>query len=42
LRIGVNIRRKGKIEKAMKCAERITNTQKEARMVLKKVQKEMK
>jgi len=42
LRIGVNIRRKEKIEKAMKYTKKIKNTQEEARMVLRKLHKEMK
>ena len=42
LRMGANIRRKRKIEKVIKFAERIRRVQEEAGAVLKKVQKEMK
>ena len=42
LRIGVNIRRKRKVEKAIEFTERIKRVQKEAKTVLKKVQKEIK
>ena len=42
LRIGVDLKRKGKIEKAMKFAERIRKVQKEAEAALTKVQEEMK
>ena len=42
LRIKVDIRRIGKIEKATDFAKRMKKVQKEARVVLKKVQKEMK
>jgi len=42
LRIGANIRRKRKIEKVMKFAERIRRVYEEAGAVLKKVQKKMK
>ena len=41
LRIGINLRRKGKIEKVMEFAERIRKVQ-EAGAVLTKVQKEIK
>ena len=42
LKIGADIRRKGKIEKAMKFAERIKKVQKKARTALRKTQEEMK
>ena len=42
LRIGADIRRKGKIENAIEFTERIKKVQKEARVVLRKVQEEMK
>ena len=42
LKIGADIRRKGKIEKAMKSAERIKKVQKKARVVLRKTQEEIK
>jgi len=42
LRMGVNIRRKGKIEKATEFVVRMKKVQEEARAVLKRVQKEMK
>ena len=42
LRIGADIKRKEKVEKVMKFAERIKNIQKEARTVLRKAQEEMK
>ena len=42
LRMRVEIRRKGKIEKTMKFVERIRKVQKKAKIVLRKVQKEMK
>ena len=38
----VDIRKKGKVEKAMEFAERMKKVQEEARAVLKKAQKEMK
>ena len=41
LRIGVNIRRKGKVEKATKFVERIKKVQKEVRAVLQRAQEEM-
>jgi len=42
LKIGADIRRKEKIEKAMKFAERIKKVQKKTREVLRKTQEEMK
>jgi len=42
LRIGVNIKRKGKVEKAMEFAERMKKVQEEAKAVLRKTQEEMK
>jgi len=42
LRMGVNIRRKGKIEKATEFVVRMKKVQEEARAALKRVQKEMK
>jgi len=42
LKIGADIKRKGKIEKAMKFAERIKKVQKKARTALRKTQEEMK
>jgi len=42
LRIGAYIRRKGKVEKAMKFAERIKKIQEEAGATLRKVQEKMK
>ena len=42
LRMRVEIRRKGKIEKTMKFVERIRKVQKKAKIVLRKAQKEMK
>ena len=42
LRMGVDLRRKGKMEKATKFAERIKKMQKKARVALTKAQKEMK
>jgi len=42
LRIGADIRRKEKVEKAMKFAERMKKVQKEVEIVLKKAQKKMK
>ena len=42
LRIGTNIRKKGKIEKAIEFVESIKRVQEEARMVLRKAQEEMK
>jgi len=42
LRMGVNLRRKGKMEKAMEFAERMWKIQEEAGAVLTKVQEEMK
>ena len=42
LRIGVDIRKKSKVEKVMEFAERIKKVQKEAEVVLRKVQNEIK
>jgi len=42
LRMGVDIRRKGKIEKAIEFAERMRRVQEEARAALRKAQEEMK
>ena len=42
LRMGVDIRRKGKIEKVIEFAERMKKVQKEVGVVLKKAQEEMK
>ena len=42
LRMGVDLRRKGKIEKAIEFAERMRKVQKEAGAALKRVQEEMK
>ena len=42
LRMGVDLRRKGKIEKATKFAERMRKVQKEVRAALMKAQEEMK
>jgi len=42
LRIGVDIRRKRKMEKAMKFTERMKKVQEEAEAALKRAQKEMK
>ena len=42
LKIRANIRRKEKVEKAMEFAERMKKVQKEAGMVLRKVQEEIK
>ena len=42
LRMKIDIRRKGKIEKAMEFAERIKKMQEEAGAVLKKAQEEIK
>ena len=42
LRMGADIRRKDKVEKAMKFAERIKKVQEEAGVVLRKAQEEMK
>ena len=42
LRIRANIRRKEKVEKAMEFAERMKKVQKEAGIVLRKVQEEIK
>jgi len=42
LRMGANIRKKEKVEKVMKFAERIKKVQKEAETMLRKAQKEMK
>ena len=42
LRIGVNIKRKGKVEKAMEFAERMKKVQEEAKAMLRKTQEEMK
>ena len=41
LQIGVNIRRKGKVEKAMKFIERIRRVQEEVGAVLRKAQEKM-
>jgi len=42
LRMGIDIRRKGKMEKVTEFAERIKKVQEEAGAVLKKAQEEMK
>ena len=42
LKMGVDIRRKEKVEKATKFAERMKKVQEEARIVLRKTQEEMK
>ena len=42
LRMGADIRRKGKIDKATKFAKRIKKVQKEAEAALRKIQEEMK
>jgi len=42
LRMGADIRRKGKIEKATEFVEKIRRVQEEARAVLRKAQEEMK
>ena len=42
LRMGVDVGRKGKMEKVVKFVERMKRVQKEARAVLKKMQEEMK
>ena len=42
LRIGADIRKKGKVEKAMEFAKRIKKVQEEVGATLKKVQEEMK
>jgi len=42
LRMGVNIRRKGKMEKAMEFVERMKKVQKEVGAALKRAQEEMK
>ena len=42
LRMGIDIRRKGKIEKVMEFTEKMKRMQKEAEAVLKKTQEEMK
>jgi len=42
LRIRADIRRKGKVENAMKFAERIKKVQEKAEVALKKAQEEMK
>jgi len=42
LRMGVDIRRKGKVKKATEFTERMKKVQEEARVVLKKAQEEMK
>ena len=42
LRMGADIRRKGKVEKATEFAERIKKVQGEARAALKKVQEDIK
>ena len=40
--MGADIRRKGKVEKVAEFAERMRKIQEEARVALKKIQKEMK
>ena len=42
LRMGANIRKKGKVEKAIEFVERMKKVQKEAGAALKKMQKDMK
>jgi len=42
LRMEIDIRRKGKIEKAIELTKRIRKVQEEPEMVLRKIQKEMK
>ena len=42
LRVGIDIRRKRKMEKAMEFVKRIKKVQEEARVVLKRAQKEIK
>jgi len=42
LRMGTDIRKSGKVEKATKFAERMKKVQEETRVVLRKVQKEIK
>ena len=42
LRIGVNIRRKDKVEKIMKFAEKIKKVQKKSGIILRKAQEEIK
>ena len=42
LRMGIDIRRRGKIEKTMEFAERIKKMQEKVRVALKRVQEEMK
>ena len=42
LRIGIDIRRKGKMKKAMKFVERMEKVQEEAETVLRKAQEEIK
>jgi len=42
LRMGIDIRRKGKMEKATKFTERIKKVQKKAEVTLKRVQEEIK
>jgi len=42
LRMGVDIRRKEKVKKAIKFAERMKKVQEEAGVVLRKIQEEMK
>ena len=42
LRIGADIRKKGKVEKAMEFAEKMKKVQEKTRVALRKVQEEMK
>jgi len=42
LRMGADIKRKGKVDQAIEFSERIKNVQKEVRVVLRKAQEEMK
>jgi len=42
LRIGINIKRKGKMKKATEFAKRMKKMQEEAKVALKRAQKEMK
>ena len=42
LRMGADIKRKRKVDKAIEFSERIKNVQKEVRVVLRKAQEEMK
>ena len=42
LKMGINIKRKGKIEKATEFAERMKRVQEEVEVVLKRVQEEIK